>query len=135
VLGYRVTLTKEEDGELEAMTRRGQIQTRRFIHTRAVLLCDTGADGPAWHVPDVAKALGLNSRTIANIKKRFVENRLEAALGRKTREKLPREIVLTRHLMHINTGHLSIENQGRVTVLPSMILAGARRLRDLRLIS
>jgi transposase len=91
--GYRVTLTKEEHGKLVAMTRRGQIHTRRFIHARALLLCDTGADGPAWYVPDVAKALGVNSRTIANIKKRFVKEGFEAALGRKTREKPPREVV------------------------------------------
>jgi len=44
---YRVTLTKEERKELESMTRRGKTHARRFIHARALLLCDAGADGPA----------------------------------------------------------------------------------------
>lgn len=90
---YRVTLTKEERGELEAMTRRGKTHARRFIHARALLLCDAGADGPAWNVADVATALGVTSRAIEHLKKRFVEDGLEAALARKPSEKPPRDVV------------------------------------------
>ena len=90
---YRVTLTKEERKELETMSRRGKTHARRFIHARALLLCDAGADGPAWNVSDVATALGVTSRTIEHLKKRFVEDGLEAALERKPREKPPREII------------------------------------------
>jgi transposase len=90
---YRVTLTKEERKELESMTRRGKTHARRFIHARALLLCDAGADGPAWNVADVATALGVTSRAIEHLKKRFVEDGLEAALERKPREKPPREII------------------------------------------
>jgi len=90
---YRVTLTKEERKELEAMTRRGKTHARRFIHARALLLCDAGADGPAWNVADVAAALGVTSRSIEHLKKRFVEDGLESALERKPREKPPREVI------------------------------------------
>ena len=90
---YRVTLTKEERNELEAMTRRGKTHARRFIHARALLLCDASVDGPAWNVADVATALGVTSRAIEHLKKRFVEDGLEAALERKPREKPPREVV------------------------------------------
>jgi transposase len=89
---YRVTLTQEERQELESMTRRGKTHARRFIHARALLLCDAGADGPAWNVSDVATALGVTSRAIEHLKKRFVEDGLEAALERKLREKPPREV-------------------------------------------
>jgi transposase len=89
---YRVTLTQEERKELESMTRRGKTHARRFIHARALLLCDAGADGPAWNVSDVATALGVTSRAIEHLKKRFVEDGLEAALERKPREKPPREV-------------------------------------------
>ena len=89
---YRVTLTREERKELESMTRRGKTHARRFIHARALLLCDAGADGPAWNVSDVATALGVTSRAIEHLKKRFVEDGLEAALERKPREKPPREV-------------------------------------------
>jgi hypothetical protein len=89
---YRVTLTKEERKELEAMTHRGKTHARRFIHARALLLCDAGVDGPAWNVADVSEALGVTGRTIEHLKKRFVEDGLEAALERKPREKPPREV-------------------------------------------
>jgi transposase len=75
------------------MTRRGKTHARRFIHARALLLCDAGADGPAWNVSDVATALGVTSRAIEHLKKRFVEDGLEAALERKPREKPPREVI------------------------------------------
>jgi transposase len=88
---YRVTLTPQERKELEELTRRGQTHARRFIHARALLLCD--ADGPAWNVADTATALGVSSRTIEHLKKRFVEDGLDAALERKLREKPPREVI------------------------------------------
>jgi len=90
---YRVTLTKEERKELDAMTHRGKTHARRFIHARALLLCDAGVDGPAWNVADVATALGVTSRAIEHLKKRFVEDGLETALDRKPRDKPPREVV------------------------------------------
>ena len=90
---YRVTLTKEERKELEAMTHRGNTHARKFIHARALLLCDAGDDGPAWNVFDVAEALGVSSRSIEHLKKRFVEDGFEAALERKVREKPPRDII------------------------------------------
>ncbi len=90
---YRVTLTQEERNELEKLTRRGKTYARRFTHARALLLCDAGENGPAWKVEDVAKALGISSRTIEKLKKRFVEDGLDAALERKPREKPPREVL------------------------------------------
>lgn len=90
---YRVTLTEEERGELETLTRRGKTHARKFIHARALLLCDAGPNGPAWSVADTATALGVTTRTVEHIKKRFVEEGLDAALDRKQREKPPREVI------------------------------------------
>lgn len=90
---YRVTLTEQERKDLEALTRNGKTGAKKFIYARALLLCDAGPDGPAWAVADVAEALGVTSRTIEHLKQRFVEEGIEAALGRKPREKPPREVV------------------------------------------
>jgi len=90
---YRVTLTRKERDGLEALTKRGKAHARKFIYARALLLCDAGPDGPAWNVADVAEALGVTSRTIEHLKKRFVLEGLEAALERKQREKPPRDVV------------------------------------------
>lgn len=90
---YKVTLMKSERTELEALTRNGKTGAKKFINARALLLCDAGPNGPAWTVASVAEALGVTSRTIEHIKKRFVEGGLEAALERKQREIPPRAVV------------------------------------------
>ena len=90
---YRVTLTTQERKELEALTRNGKTPAKKFIHARALLLCNASPVGPAWKVADVAAALGVTSRTIEHLKKRFVEDGIEAALVRKSRVKPPREII------------------------------------------
>jgi hypothetical protein len=90
---YRVTLTPEERSELEAVTRSGKTRAKRFLYARALLLCDIGPEGPGWTVADTAEALGVVPRTIEHLKKRFVEEGLEAALTRKQPEKPPREVL------------------------------------------
>ncbi len=90
---YRVTLTTQERKELETLTRNGKTPAKKFIHARALLLCNASPDGPAWKVADVAAALGITSRTIEHLKKRFVEDGIEAALVRKSRVRPPREII------------------------------------------
>jgi transposase len=89
---YRIALTDEERQELEQLTRPGKTESRKYIHARVLLLCDTGAGGPAWHVCNVAESLGISSRTVEKLKRRFVEEGFNAALERKVREKPPREI-------------------------------------------
>ena len=90
---YRVTLNEKERKELETITRRGKTHARKVMHARALLLCDAGPNGPAWKVADVAEALGITTRTIEHLKKRFVEDGIKVALERKPREKPPRELV------------------------------------------
>ncbi len=90
---YRVTLTEPERTQLEALTRNGKTGAKKFIHARALLLCDAGPNGPSWPVADIAEALGVTSRTIEHLKKRFVEEGIEAALERKSREKPPRDVI------------------------------------------
>jgi len=93
VARYRVTLTPEERSELEAVTRNGKTRAKRFLYARVLLLCDAGPEGPSWTVADTAEALGVTPRTIEHLKKRFVEEGLEAALSRKQAEKPPREVI------------------------------------------
>jgi transposase len=82
-----------ERTELDALTSKGRTGAKKFINARALLLCDAGPHGPAWKVGKVAEALGVTSRTIEHLKKRFVEDGLEAALERKQRDTPPREVI------------------------------------------
>ena len=91
---YRVTLTAEERAELKALTRAATKTTgKRFLYARALLLCDRGSDGPGWTVARVAEALGVSTRTVERLKRRFVEQGLEFALERKRRVRPPREVI------------------------------------------
>jgi hypothetical protein len=80
---YKVTLTQEERSQLETLTRSGKTAASKFIHARALLLCDAGEHGNPWKVADIAVALGVTPRTIEHLKERFVEEGIEAALVRK----------------------------------------------------
>lgn len=88
---YKVTLTQKEREQLTELTRSGKSPATKFIHARALLLCDAGKFGDPWKVADVATALGVSSRTIEHLKRRFVEEGVEAALARKPQSK-PRAV-------------------------------------------
>jgi len=90
---YRITLTEQERKDLEALTRSGKTGAKKFINARALLLCDACPGSPGWTVVKVAEALGVTSRMIEHLKKRFVEEGLETALVRKPRVKPPRDII------------------------------------------
>ena len=84
---YKVTLTQTEREQLTELTRSGKSTAAKFIHARALLLCDAGKYGDPWKVADVASALGVTSRTVEHLKQRFVEEGWEAALARKPQSK------------------------------------------------
>jgi hypothetical protein len=87
---YKVTLTEDERRQLETLTRSGKAAASKFIHARALLLCDAGPHGDPWKVADVAQALGITTRTIEHLKERFVEEGIEVALDRKPSTKAPK---------------------------------------------
>ncbi len=89
---YRITLTKEEREELEAISTKGRRAARTVLYARALLLLDAGELGPKWVVANVAEAIGTTPRSLEHLKKRFVEEGLIAAIERKIRVKPPREI-------------------------------------------
>ena len=89
---YRVTLEAAEREELLALTRNGKTSSKVFVSARALLLCDQGPHGPAWKVATTAEALGVTARTIEHIKRRFVEEGLEAALRRKPQQRKARAV-------------------------------------------
>ena len=43
---YRVTLTKEEREDLEAISTKGKRAARTVLYSRALLLLDVGEQGP-----------------------------------------------------------------------------------------
>ena len=78
---YRVTLKFKERKDLVSLTRTAKTSGKLFRSARA-LLCDKGPEGPAWTVSKTAQALGVSSRMIEHLKRRFVQEGLEVARGR-----------------------------------------------------
>jgi hypothetical protein len=62
---------------LEDQTRNRKTTAVKFVHGRALLLCDAGPHGDPWKVADVAAALGITPRTVEHLKQRFVEEGIE----------------------------------------------------------
>ncbi len=65
---YKVTLTKEERKELEAISTKGRRAARTVLSARALLLLDAGEYGPKWVVARVAEAVGRTTRSLEHIK-------------------------------------------------------------------
>jgi transposase len=78
---YKVTLTREERDQLIEMTRTGTHAARKIIHSLILLNVDRGPHSTEIQInEEISKVLKIGMRTIDRVKKRFVEEGLEAAL-------------------------------------------------------
>lgn len=82
---YIVRLTDSERDRLDALAKKGKRQAYVIRHAHILLLVD--ADGPNNTDESVAKVLRCHIKTVRNVRQRFVEQGLEAALERKKQEK------------------------------------------------
>ena len=89
---YIVRLTNDERKSLEKMVNTGKAAAYKIKHANVLLKAD--ADGPNWTDAMIADAFGCCRQTVENVRRRFVEQTLEAALGRKKRALPPREKIL-----------------------------------------
>jgi transposase len=84
-----VTLQAEERAELAAITHKGSHQSQKVINALILLNCDEGEfNGQRVRGEDVANILRISRRKIDRVKKRFVEEGLDAALGRQQSQRI-----------------------------------------------
>ena len=86
---YIVRLTKTERKELKQIIAKGKAAAYKIKHAHILLKVD--ADGPNWGDQKTAEAFGCDVNTPRNIRQRFVEQGIEAALERKKRPCPPRD--------------------------------------------
>lgn len=81
---YRVTLQLEERSELETIAHKGKHTSRAVVAALILLNCDEG-EHHAQRIPneEIATVLNISERKINRVKKRFVEEGLDAALERR----------------------------------------------------
>jgi transposase len=89
---YIVHLTDDERQELFQLTRKGKAAAYKIKHAHILLQVD--ANGPNESDEHVANALHCHSNTVRNVRQRFVEQGLEAAVVRKKQTKLSRQRLL-----------------------------------------
>jgi homeodomain-containing protein len=78
-----VTLTAAERADLTKLVRTGRAAARTIQHAQVLLKTDVGPHGPRWTDAAICTAFGLGLTAIARIRRRFVEEGLEAALHRR----------------------------------------------------
>ena len=86
---YRVSLTSEERTDLKQLIRAGRTAGYRIRHAHILLALDEIPENAYWTDKKIAAAYDAHQRTIGNLRKRFVEEGLAAALERKKRETPP----------------------------------------------
>lgn len=81
---FIVVLTLTERDQLDAMVSKGKEAAYRIKHANILLASDE--NGPNMKDDAIATALRCHRNTAANVRQRFVEQGLDAALDRKKRE-------------------------------------------------
>ena len=81
---YKVTLEKEEREELEAIVKKGSHKSQKVINALILLNCDEGLyQSRSMKNEDIAAVLRISMRKIDRVKRRFVEEGVEATLRKR----------------------------------------------------
>jgi transposase len=87
---YRVRLGKEQREELEKVTRRGTISVRKYKRARVLLLADENSKDGRKKDKEIIRLVNTSLPTVGRVRRRFVEEGLEAALNEKPRPGKPK---------------------------------------------
>ena len=88
---YVVELTSQERRQLEELIKKGKVAGYKIRHAQMLLKADQGKEGPGWHDKQIADAFGAHLTTVESLRKRLVEEGLDAALQRKKQARPSRE--------------------------------------------
>ena len=83
---FIVRLTDEERSQLDTLVRKGKASALAITRARILLKADQGEKGEGWTDAQVAEALDVAPKTVFNVRRRWVEEGLEATLSRKKQD-------------------------------------------------
>jgi len=87
---YHITLIEEERKLLLQIISKGKTEGYRIRHAHILLALDEIEENKEWTDKLISKAYHTTEKSIGNLRRRFVEQGLDAALGREKREVAPR---------------------------------------------
>ena len=120
---YRVTLTTDERQNLQDLIASGKAAAKKLAHARILLKADQADGGPAWPDHRIAEAVEVSVDTVERVRRRLVEQGLDAALARKAQDRPSRERVIDGRA------------EARLVALACSAPPGGRKLWTLRLLS
>jgi hypothetical protein len=85
---YFVQLTESERSQLKELISSGTASARQIRRAYILLKSDCSADGPDWNYDAICSAYNISQLTVTNVRKAYVERGLEAALQRKTPDRV-----------------------------------------------
>src|ERR1700739_3610645 len=89
---YKVALTADERQLLHDLVAAGKkAAAKKLAHARILLKADASPEGPAWTDDRIAEAVEVNRTTLEQVRQRFVEQGLQAALVRKKQDRPSRQ--------------------------------------------
>ena len=112
---YIVTLTPEERTYLRGLISKGKAAAFKQRHARILLKTDQGSEGECWTDEKIEQALDVHSSTVERLRRRFVEEGLEAALQRKEQKNRRAKIIDGEAEAHLVTLACSKPPEGRTT--------------------
>ena len=83
MIRYKIKLTKTEVEELKSIINRGYHTSQTFRTAYILLNCDKGKYSEKVTNEQISKVLKIGMRTIDRVKKKFVEEGMEATLERR----------------------------------------------------
>jgi len=89
---YIVELTSEERKQLQQLVKKGKVAGYKIRHAQMLLKADQGNQCPGWPDAQVAELFAAHVTTVERLRKRFVEQGLEAALERHNRQNYVRKL-------------------------------------------
>ncbi len=121
---YRVGLTEEEQEELKGLVSKGWAAAYKQTHARILLLSDENQVDSAMRDEDIAWVLKVGSATVERVRRRCVEEGLEAALGRKQQLKRRKKKLDGQGEAHLVALACSQPPEGRVSWTLQMLADG-----------
>lgn len=86
---YIVTLSKDEREALGALTSKGKHKSQKILNALILLGCDEGEHQMKRSTnEEIARVRDISMRKIDRVKKRFVEEGIEAALNGRKRSRI-----------------------------------------------
>ena len=88
IIRYKVKLTKTEVEELKEIINKGSHSSQTFRTAYILLNCDEGKYSEKVTNEQICKVIKVGMRTIDRVKKRFIEEGMEASLERRPTQRV-----------------------------------------------